>query len=131
MAAMNAPVTNKNGLTTTQKVLIGSAIGTGGIAMAVVAAPMILPASTVVAIKATAGVVAAKATAAAVTIKGAAVTIAPVVKVVSPAIGVVKMSAPIKEYFYPTTEQKVQQLLRERASEKPFAQQLREAAGKK
>ena len=116
---------------TTKKVIIGGTIGVGVTAVAVVAAPYVLPAGALVALKAVGGVVVAKATAAFASAKGTAVAAGPVIKIVSPYVSMsIYAGRTVKKEFFPTTEQKVQQLRIQEALEKPFEQQLKELSEK-
>jgi hypothetical protein len=123
-----------NKTSTTKKVIIGSVIAVTVVTAAVVAGPLVLPASTVAAIKASATVITAKAVAAGASIKATAVAAVPVVQTVAPIVGGAKISVyiacAIKEEISPTQEQQLKQLLREKSLEKPFEEQLRELAEK-
>jgi hypothetical protein len=95
-----------NEFSTTQKVLIGGAIGSVVVAAAVVAAPLVLPASTVVAIKTTASAVAIK-------VGTAATAAAPVAKGITLGISAVQIAKP---YIISTPDEGLSQLRKEQAA---------------
>ena len=110
---------NKNGMSLTRKIVIGSLIGSGMTAVVIFAGPVILPASVIVAAKTAATAVAVKVTAAAATVKCAAVAVAPIVVAAAPAAGgaatVIYASRIAKPYLIPSTEAKVNTLIKEEA----------------
>jgi hypothetical protein len=135
-SAMNTSIIKnptKNKFSTTQKVLIGGTIGVAVTAAAIVAGPVVLPATTVVAIKAAAAGITAKATATAIAVK--ATTIATASAIASPAgvhtattvasgMGGVKLGYQavhfLRWYVYPTEKQELEQLTQEKNKETHF-----------
>lgn len=118
-------------MSTTKKVVIIGVVGVAAVAAALIIGPLVLPASTVAAIKAAAAAAAAKATAAGVAVKSAATAAIPAVNATAPYVTGAKASlllgGLIKEQVSPNTEQKLAKLLKEELVEKPFEEQLREA----
>lgn len=118
-------------LSTTQTILTIGGIGLVGTALVIVVAPLVLSAATIGAIKTTAITVTAKTTTAVVATKSSVIAAAPVIQKTATVVTGCKVGLwggrKVKEYFDPTVEQKVEQLLREEALEKPFEEQLREA----
>ena len=113
---------NKNGMSLTRKIVIGSLIGSGMTAVVIFAGPVILPASVIVAAKtvvATAVAVKVKVIAVAASVKCAAVAVAPIVVAAAPAAGgaatVIYASRIAKPYLIPSTEAKVNTLIKEEA----------------
>ncbi len=104
----------KQGMSTTNKVLIGSAIGVGATTAAIVAAPYVLPVGTIVAAKTAGGAVIAKTVAVAGTTKSMAITagtaIAKIAPVVHDIYTIVDTAYTIKGYFYPSAEQRLTDL---------------------
>lgn len=126
----------KQGISTTNKVLIGSAIGVGATTAAIVAAPYVLPVGTIVAAKAAGGAVVAKTVAVAGATKGMAITAGTAIAEIAPVVQDIYIIAntayTIKNYFYPNAEhraiinkQKYEQLERETALQKPFEERLK------
>lgn len=105
---------SQDGLSTTQKVLIGGALGTTAVAAAVFVGPVVLSASTIAAIKAAAAAATAKAAAAGVAIKTAAVTAAPVVGQISTGLFVARQAKP---YVFHTAEEALECRKQQEANE--------------
>lgn len=130
LACSQAP-TDGN-FSTTKKVVIVGVANVALTATAVIVAPLILPVSAFAAAStATAAATAkatAKATAAGIAIKSAAVTAVPYVPYIHAGYSGAKQA---KKYLYPSKEQQVEGLRMEKALEKPFDQQLRDALAKK
>jgi len=118
-----------NKFSTTQKIAIVGAVGVGVVVLGVVSGPFLVP--TIAVAKTGATLVTVKATAAAVTIKSATASAIPVIKAAGPIIGQVKTATfgayTAKKYFFPSEEEKLNQLRREEALEKPFKGQVKEA----
>lgn len=131
------------GMSTTKKVIIGGAVCAGIATTVVFTGPAIAAAGGVAAVKTTAAAVATKAAIVATGAKVVAEVKAAEAAIVSGLTAAAPYVSPAaawvgktrcaiwcgkktKEYFYPTTEQEVEQLKKE-AREKPFEESLKEA----
>lgn len=126
LACSQAP-TDGN-FSTTKKVVIVGVATVALTATAVIVAPLILPVSAFAAASTATAAATAKATAAGIAIKSAAVTAVPYVPYIHAGYSGAKQA---KKYLYPSKEQQVEGLRMEKALEKPFDQQLRDALAKK
>lgn len=142
-----AVVNESQGMFTTKKVLIGSALVVGVGTTAVVAGPAIAVAGTAATIKTTAAAVATKA---AVIAAGAKVAVAAKVTAAAVTAGLAKVAVPVavisgyvriakvtywfgrktKECIYPTVEQKIERLEKD-AKDNPLEKRLQAAFAKR
>ena len=116
IAAENKKCTcNTYELSTTEKVVFYGAIGTGVVAGTVIAAPYVLPAATIAAIKASAAAAATSAASAATSAASAAATqIVPTTVVGKVGLGLTAAQL-ARPYVLKTTEEKLEALLKEKA----------------
>ena len=147
-------IVSQKGMSLTKKIIIGSVVTAGVATAAIIAAPLVLPTGSIVALKAaaittaaksTAVAVAAKTAAAATVVKSTAVVVATKAVAVAAAMDTLDVINatplaidgvrlvnwaiihPSRKFYYPTSEQELAQLQKEKSQRKSLAERIKEA----